>query len=128
STVIHFFEDFWSAAFLNLPENRIIKCTLELAKRGIQISAEKEPLIAALIERLVSAEGPFRITLLMEVLALLGSCDSINLLSSIGFKYNYEEADKYRISLIYDYSFAHFRHKILLKEIAGVAHLTQNSF
>jgi AraC-like DNA-binding protein len=128
STVIHFFEDFWSQTFLNLPENKIIKHTIEKAKRGIQISAKKEPLVARLIEQIANAEGHSRITLLMEILAAIGSSNSVKQLSSIGFKYDFEEADKYRINLIYNYSFAHFKDKILLDEIAKIASLTPNAF
>jgi len=128
STVIHFFEDFWSTTFLNLPENKIIKHTLEKAGRGIQISAKNEPQIGQLIEQMAVAEGPARIIFLMEVLALIGSISNTMLLSSIGFTYNFEEADKHRINLIYDYSFAHFKDKILLENIAEIANLTPNSF
>lgn len=128
STVIHFSEDFWGQTFLNVPENKIIKHTLNNAKRGIQISAKREPVIAGLIERMVGAKDHTRIILLMEVLALIGSTDSAKLLSSIGFMCNFDEGDKYRIKLIYDYSFANFKDKILLEEIAAIANLTPNSF
>lgn len=128
STVIHFSEDFWGPTFLNVPENKIIKHTLDNAKRGIQISAKREPLIASLIEQLVNAEGHIRIILLMDVLALIGSSDSGKLLSSTGFTYNLDEGDKYRIKLIYDYTFANFKDKISLEEISTIANLTPNSF
>lgn len=128
STVIHFSEDFWGQTFLNVPENKIIKQTLNNAKRGIQISAKKEPVIADLIEQMVSAEGHTRIILLMEVLALIGLTNSGKPLSSVGFMCNFDEGDKYRIKLIYDYSFANFKDKILLEEIAAIANLTPNSF
>ena len=128
STVIHFFENFWSDTFLNLPENKIIKHSLEIAKRGIQVSAKNEPALARLIEEMAVAEGYSRIIHLMEILALIGSTKNKKLISSIGFKYNFEEADKYRINLIYDYSFANFKEKILLEEIAEIANLTPNSF
>lgn len=128
STVIHFSESFWGSAFLNVPENKIIKHTLNNAKRGIQISAENEPLIADLIEQLVKAEGHTRIILLMDVLALIGSTDNGKLLSSTGFTYNLDEGDKHRIKLIYDYTFANFKNKISLEEISTIANLTPNSF
>ncbi len=128
ATVIHFFEDFWSRTFLNLPENAIIKHALEKAGRGIDIEAKNEPHIARLINQLAVAEGPSRIIFLMEILAMIGSISNPKLLSSIGFTYNFEEADKHRINLIYDYSFAHFKDKILLEDIAEIANLTPNSF
>jgi AraC-like DNA-binding protein len=128
TTVIHFYEDFWGQTFLNLPENKIIRYALEKAKRGIEISAEKEPLIAELIKQMSVSQSHSRIVLLMETLALIGSIGSVKFLSSIGFKYNFEEVDQHRINLIYDYSFANYKDKILLEKIAGVANLTTNSF
>lgn len=128
STVIHFFEDFWSKTFLSLPENAVIKRALEKAKRGILISAKKEPIISNLIKQLSVSEGHSRIVLLMEILALIGSTNNGKLLASLGFKYNFEEADKYRINLIYEYSFTHFREKISLEKIAQIANLAPNSF
>src|SRR4051812_36733685 len=36
--VAHFCENFWGNQFLELPENQAIRCVLEKAKRGIQIT------------------------------------------------------------------------------------------
>jgi AraC-like DNA-binding protein len=41
---------------------------------------------------------------------------------------NFEDADGDRINSIFDYSFANFRNKIILQEIAGIANLSPNSF
>jgi AraC-like DNA-binding protein len=128
STVIHFFDDFWGQTFLNLPENNVIKNILEKAKRGIQICARKEKQIAKLIEHIASAEGPARIVLLMETLTAIGTIKNEAVLSSIGFKYDLEEYDRYRINQIYDYSIANFKEKILLEKVADLANLTTNSF
>jgi AraC-like DNA-binding protein len=128
STVIHFFDDFWGQTFLNLPENNVIKNVLEKAKRGIQISASKEKQIAKLIEHIAMAKSPIRILLLMETLTAIGMIKSEAVLSSIGFKYNLEESDRYRINQIYDYSIANFKEKILLEKVADLANLTTNSF
>lgn len=128
STVIHFFEDFWGPTFLNLPENKMIRHSLERSQRGIQLSGKKEPHVAKLIEQITAAEGHSRIMLLMEALAAIGSAGSSKQLASIGFKDNFEEADQHRINLIYDYSFANFKEKIELERIAKIANLTPNSF
>lgn len=128
STVIHFFPEFWGSSFLDLPENKAIKHTLERSQRGIQISAKREPLIGKLIEQIAHAEGHSRITLLMEALAVIGTVSSSKQLASVGFKYNFEEADQHRINLIYDYSFANFKENIELEKIATIANLTANSF
>src|ERR1700744_627055 len=51
STVIHFSENFWGPAFLDLPETKAIRSLLEKARRGILVSAKEEEKIAALIEK-----------------------------------------------------------------------------
>ena len=128
STVIHFFQDFWSERFLNLPENKVIKTTLDNARRGIQIIGNNQSEIAGLMSQIVNAEGPRRIILLMEVLMKISACTGAKPLASMGFRYNFDESDNDRINLICDYSFANFKNKVLLEEIAGIANLSRNSF
>lgn len=128
STVIHFCEDFWSEKFLNLPENKIIKTTLDNARRGLQIIGKSQKIIGELMDAIYHAEGSKRIIFLMEALLEIGNCPDIRMISSLGFKPNFEESDKHRINLIYDYTFANFKNKVLLEEIAGVANISPNSF
>jgi AraC-like DNA-binding protein len=128
STVIHFFDNFWGENFLNLPENKSIKTTLDNAKRGLQIIGDTQHQIAAYMRDILFAEGPKRIIMLIEALMAIGDCTDTKQLSSIGFRQNFEESDKDRINSIYDYSFANFKNKILLEEIADVANLGPNSF
>jgi AraC-like DNA-binding protein len=128
SVVIHFFDSFWGNSFLNLPENKSIKTTLENARRGLQIIGNTQQQIATYMSDILFTEGPKRIIMLMEALIAIGDCDQTKFLSSLGFKQNFEEADKDRINDIFDYSFANFKNKILLEEIANVANLSSNSF
>ncbi|MCD8740014.1 helix-turn-helix domain-containing protein [Mucilaginibacter roseus] len=127
--VIHFNENFWGDVFLNLPENKAIRDTLELGKRGIRIRGiDKNVETSELMERLVCAEGPSKIMLLMEVLMSLGSYPQKQALASMGFHYNFQEAEKDRINAIYNYTIANFKNKIKLEEIAAIANVSPNSF
>ena len=128
STVIHFFDNFWGNAFLNLPENKSIKTTLENARRGLQIIGNTQQQIAAYMQDILVTEGPKRIIMLMEALMTISDCSDTKMLSSLGFTHNFEEADKDRINSICDYSFANFKKRILLEEISGIANLSPNSF
>ncbi|MNR41589.1 HTH-type transcriptional activator Btr [compost metagenome] len=49
-------------------------------------------------------------------------------LASVGFQYDLEQVEKDRISDIYEYTYANFRNKICLEEIADVAKISPNSF
>ena len=128
STVIHFFDDFWGEKFLNLPENKPLKAILFEAKRGLQVSGNSTKLIGEIMDAILHSEGPKRILLLIEALIEIGNCADTCQLSSIGFSLNFEESDKDRINLIYDYTFAHFKNKIQLAEIAAIANMSPNSF
>jgi AraC-like DNA-binding protein len=128
SRVAHFRENFWGDTFLNLPENVKIKSVLEKARRGIQITGKPKQEIAELMEKLVHADGPERIFLLMKALVVIANSTQLNQLSSIGFKYDFVESENDRINDIYEYSLKNFRQKIQLEEIATVANISPNSF
>lgn len=126
--VVHFCEDFWGSAFLNLPENKPIKTILEKAQRGIQVQGESKDDIGSLIESLLTAEGPRKIMTLMEALLKIERSPNNVSLSSIGFHHDYAETENDRINAIYNYSLANFKRKIQMEEMAAVANISPNSF
>jgi len=125
--VAHFSENFLGD-FLNLPENKALKSILEKSKRGIRIVKGNKELIALMLHNMLQAEGTERILYLIQALLEIVKCEKIEILSSIGFELNQEDAEKDRIKDIYDYSFTNFRNKINLEEIAEVAKISPNSF
>lgn len=126
--VIHFNENFWGDAFLNLPENTTIKTTLEKAKRGIQIGGKAKEEIGQILQDLLKAEGPKKLILLLEALMSISNGNQLKLLSSIGFKHNFEETENDRIHAIYEFSLANFKRKIQTQEVAEIAHVSVNYF
>lgn len=126
--VIHFCENFWGEHFLDLPENKIIKTTLEKARRGIQIGDKIKTRVGEILNDIIHTEGPKKIILLMEALMTIGNSCQQNLLSSIGFRHEFEPAENDRINAIYDYSITNFKRKIRLDEVAEVAKVSPNSF
>ncbi|AFD06707.1 AraC family transcriptional regulator [Solitalea canadensis] len=126
--VVHFCENFWGDQFLNLPENKVIKYAFERAKRGIQVTGKMQKNVAEILSQILLAEGPKKIMLLIEALANIGSSNDLELLSSIGFKHDFEEPENERINAIYDYSLANYKHKIQLEDVAKIASMSPNSF
>lgn len=126
--VIHFNENFWGDVFLNLPENKAIKQTLDSAKQGIRLTGDTDGQAGKLIENIIAIEGPFKIMLLMQVIMALGGHPQRQALASIGFHYNFQETEKDRINAIYNYTIANFKNKIKLDEIAAIANVSPNSF
>lgn len=126
--VAHFCENFWGSAFLNLPENKSLKLLLEKAQRGIQIQDKSRRQIGELIETMLSSEGPKRIITLMDALLAIDNCSNNTVLSSMGFRHDFEETENDRINAIYNYSLTNFKRKIQMEEMAAVANISPNSF
>ncbi|WP_114781875.1 AraC family transcriptional regulator [Botryobacter ruber] len=126
--VAHFCENFWGDHFLELPENKLIKTTLEKAKGGIQVRGSARQAVGSLLEEALQVEGPKRIILLMEILDEISRDERLTVLSSVAFKQEYNDLEGERMNRIYDFSLANFRNTICLKEIAAVANMSHNSF
>lgn len=128
AAAIHFAENFWGEPFLNLPENKPVKILLEKAKRGIHITGQTAVTVAELIEKMIQTDGIQRIITLMEVLSAIAGSNQLTLLSSMGFRHDFDDQENERINAIYEYTLANFRRKIQLKEIADIARISENSF
>jgi AraC-like DNA-binding protein len=128
STVIHFSENFWGDAFLDLPETRPIRSLLDKARRGIQVTAKEEKRVPELIEKIRRSEGVDRVVALIECLSAFAASESLRPLSSIGFRREFSESENERINAIYDYTFRRFTQKIYLEEVSAIAGLVPNSF
>ncbi len=126
--VVHFNESFWGSTFLNLPENKSLKTILEKAQRGVVVQEKNKKPIGEMIESILFSEGPRRLLLLIESLLAIEANANPNLLSSIGFRHNFEETEKDRINAIYNYSLTNFKRKIPMEEMAAVANISPNSF
>ncbi|TDQ10950.1 AraC family transcriptional regulator [Pedobacter metabolipauper] len=126
--VVHFCENFWGNQFINLPENKTLKLVLEKAQRGIQVQDKGKAQIGELLESILLSEGPKRIMTLIEALMAIESFAGTQLLSSIGFRHNFEDTENERINAIYNYSIANFKRKIQMEEMAAVANISPNSF
>lgn len=127
-SVCHFSENFLGDNFLELPENNNLKTLLAKARRGILIMGEAKNKVPALLNQLIFAEGTERILILLEALSVISNCKDIEILSSVGFQPEFEMNEGERINAIYDFTQKNFNRKIQLKEVAGVANISQNSF
>jgi AraC-like DNA-binding protein len=126
--VAHFSESFLGEHFLNLPENKAIKDLLEKSKRGIKVNGKNKERVAGLLGHMQEAQGPDRIIYLMLALVEIIKSEALEILSSVGFTQLNEDNHENRIKAIYDYTFANYRKKIHLGEIAEIAKISPNSF
>lgn len=126
--VVHFNHDFWGNSFLDLPENRSIKDLMKQSEQGLLISGLVNHPAVPLIRDIVTAEGPNKIILLMQILLYITEAGSMESLASLGFKHPISTSGKDRLQDIYNYSIANFRRKIDLNTVAAIAGINPTSF
>lgn len=126
--VTHFRQDFLGTTFLGLPENKSVRNLLALAKRGIQIGGETRDAVREMLYELMTATGVRRITLLVDILGIIGNSKDLSYISSIGFSPQYQEHENDRINDIYAFALQNFKRKIMLDEIADIAGMSRNAF
>ncbi len=128
ATVVHFLENFWGDAFLQLPENRPVARFLGKARQGIRFHGKLREGVKTLMHDMLGLTGPERVITLMRILALMAQSDEWETLSASEYPAQFDEADTDRINQIYAYALANFQRKISLDEIAAVANMSPNSF
>lgn len=126
--VAHFSENFLGEAFLNLPENKPLKVLLDKSRRGLKIIKGNKQKIAEMLDNMLKSEGAERIIYFIHTLIEISKCEEVEVLTSIGFSMDTELSERDRIRDIYEYTFANYRNKIHLEEIAEVAKISPNSF
>ncbi|HYH56689.1 MAG TPA: AraC family transcriptional regulator, partial [Anseongella sp.] len=98
------------------------------ARRGIKLSGQLQGLVQNKMESILSAEGIYRVNLLLEMLYEIAVSDQRVFLSSLGFiqEYPFERADK--INEIYNYTFNNFTQPLSIEDVARTVHISPHSF
>ncbi|MES2807715.1 MAG: AraC family transcriptional regulator [Bacteroidota bacterium] len=125
---IHFREDFWGGAFMQLPELRLIKEMLDISKRGLKILGETRETVIDAMEKNLHATGSKRVEFLLNILDTISRSGDYELLSSPGFNKTYDLTTTDKINVIYTYTFNNFKKNISIKDAAAAANLSPNSF
>ena len=129
ATVILFLEDIIGKSFSGIPEFYRIKHFLNESKRGIQFVNKTRTRLIRHIEGLSSRNGMNRLIGLLKILDIMSTSNDIKYLSDPNYKsIMINSEDKERMETIYRYVIQNYSSKILLEEIASLAHLTPHSF
>lgn len=126
--VVHFTNDCFGNSFFHLPENKDLLALLEKAKQGIKINGSAKSVIVPLMQEMLDATSTKRIMLLIKMLDLIATSKDTETICNQNANNNFSFSDGERINAICQYIMQHYNHKISLKEIAAVAHLSPNSF
>jgi AraC-like DNA-binding protein len=128
ATVVHFSEDIFGKAFLELPENKAISELLFKAKLGMKLSGEGTEKVKELLRNLLNQTSGNPVISLLQILETLAQCSEVKLLSNTQYQHEYDQYDTDRINQIYQYSISHFQKKISIEEISEVANISLHSF
>lgn len=125
---IHFSNYFWGNDFLKLPENIELQRIIEKSKRGILLNNCEGTRLGSLIEEIVNGNDRRKILNLMDALLVISETEDKEYLASEGFSGYYQEIERDRIQAIYNYTINHYKRRIDLNEIAGVAKMSRPAF
>jgi AraC-like DNA-binding protein len=126
--VIHFNPSIFGKDFLALLENRHIDQLLEKSKKGLRILGSLKSEITEIMKKMIVSNKGNMMLALYALLDLLASVNKYELLGTRIMEGDHNDKETERINAIYTYAAKHFKRKISIEEIAGVAHLSANSF
>ena len=126
--VIHFNPSIFSKDFLSLLENRPIDQLLEKSKKGLRIMGNTNTMVTESMKKMMVTDKGNMILALYTLLDLLATGNEYELLGTRIMEGDHNDKETERINAIYNFSAKHFKRKITIDEIAGVAHLSANSF
>lgn len=128
STSVYFEWNVPGADFWKLPETKILHDFATKAERGIFFPALQHLQLAADIQKLAAVTEIDRLILLLSVLKQLACSPHSVMLSTEGAYNKLNENDEKRLDAVYRFTMNEFHRSINLKEIAGIANMTVNSF
>ncbi|MDO6430264.1 AraC family transcriptional regulator [Flavitalea sp. BT771] len=128
SVVVHFRKEIFGQEFYELKESREVAHFFDLASRGIQVTGATRDKVSRKLDILVTLRGFRRVLLLLEILHILST--SSDVLCILGDTFNPENMEETvdRLSEVYKYVQNNFHKDISLRDIAGIAGLTPQSF
>lgn len=126
--VVYFYPDWLTDSHFNSPELIRVRNLFENMKRGIKIFGEtKEKVVNSLI-KLKNNTGLEGIITLLDILVVISKSEEYTCLASEGYSPVTNRRNEKRIDEIYQYVISNFKNKIMLEEIAAIAHMTPNAF
>ncbi len=127
AAVIHFREDVWGEAFVQLPENRMLRDLFTMGKSGLKVDGNTTQRIVKLILSLSAGTGN-RLLSLLECLHAIGSTHQHTHLSAGVQPEYYNWRDQERIDKVYRFTMASFREKVQLSDVAAISGMTVPAF
>lgn len=114
--------------FFDLPENHRVNDMLQKSCRGIRFPAKETEKVKKNIASLLKKKGTDLLITFFQILDVLSTCKSIELLSSLSFMNAKTDSESKRIQDIFTYVMNNFSREISLEEISDVSKMSVTSF
>ena len=128
SIVLKFDSEFNGIRLFDLPENYQIQQLLERASGGLRITGNTFSKLVDLMQELLHANGPDRISLLLKILHEIAVSENVETLSSEGKLAIANDYENHRMNRVYDYIMSNYLDDISLSEAASVACMNEAAF
>lgn len=128
SLSIYFRREAFGDKLLTLPETSAIEALIERSKFGIVVEKESQAEAARQIETIYSAEGFNRLMELLRLLNNLATGYSIKVISRNLLTSMLDNNDDKRLNDVFRFMARNYRRQVSLKEVAGVASMSETAF
>ena len=128
TTCIKFLPHIFGNGFLELPEAREIKDLLLDSCCGLKLTGSTRTYVSKIVEKICNETPGKKLLCLLSMLEEIAAKKEYVLLSSKGFMYTAEHTDKERIKTVFEYTFHHYKEKILVDDLASVLNMSVESF
>jgi AraC-like DNA-binding protein len=126
--VVHFTSDCLGKDFFHLPENKNILALIKKAKHGIRIKDHTKSEVIKSMQEMLTAPPAKRVILLIQILEIIAASKPKKPICRQLQTFDFSPSDSEKMNNIYQYIMEHFSRDLSLKEVAGVACLSPNSF
>jgi AraC-like DNA-binding protein len=126
--VIHFNEDFLGTSIHDIPELKPFANLVEQAAQGLKFSGQVIQRASAVMSQMLRDNGVSRLQHLLEVFDILSTSKDHQPIGIHGYNPSLSGNDQIRINAIYAYVATCYQQKIILEEVAQLAHMTPPAF
>ncbi len=113
---------------LAFPEMRGIKKFVNSSSFGMQASEKEAAKLSVHFLKIRNSTAGFRLAFFIELLQVMSNLKKWKYLSTESFEYTISDSEGLRMNDVYQYTMEHFTENITLEQVAGVVHLTPQSF
>ncbi len=126
--IIQFKREIFDPNFINLPEMLAIKGLLSRSDRGIRFTGKIREQLGRQMTKIFRKSGINRISEFIILLDMMANAKEYKFHTSPGYSRKINTYDFYRFNKIHEYLILNFTRQITLKDVAGIANMSQTAF